>query len=486
MVYNDVILMLPRSLAFVDIETTGSSPFVDRAIEIGIVRVDDGVVREFSTLLDPGVPISPFITGLTGIDARAVEEAPSFYEMKDVIAEYLEGALFVAHNARFDFGFLKQEFKRFEMPFTPKQLCTVKLSRRIFPSFLKHDLSTIIERFGFECDARHRALGDAKVVWDFYRHLLETQPMEKLVEVVGELSRRPTLPPRLAKKYMDKLPEAPGVYVFYDKGTTPLYIGKSINVRDRVLSHFSSDYTSAHKLELVSLIESIDVHPTGGDLSAQLLESEMIKSYQPLFNRQLRYVRKITLLKKVVTPEGYFGCEIVERDHIDMSEIDDVLGVFRSKKQIREFLSECVKEYSLCQKFLGLEKTHSGCFAYQLGWCRGACIGKEAAVRYNMRFTEAFSMRRIKSWPFAGPVTICESHGDVSSTFLVDKWCVLGRVDSKVLNSESENIDVFSGLRGKDVYFDYDAYKILLRYMSSHHHLIRPYKFSGTAAEYLT
>lgn len=95
-------------------------------------------------------------------------------------------------------------------------------------------------------------------------------------------------------------------------------------------------------------------------------------------------------------------------------------------------------------------------------------------------------MRRIKSWPFAGPVTICESHGDVSSTFLVDKWCVLGRVDSKVLNSESENIDVFSGLRGKDVYFDYDAYKILLRYMSSHHHLIRPYKFSGTAAEYLT
>jgi len=475
--------MLPKSLAFVDIETTGSSPFADRAIEVGIVRVDEGRVREFSTLLDPGIPVSPFIQDLTGIDGRELEDAPSFYEVKDEIASLIDGALFVAHNARFDFGFLKHEFKRYDMSFSPKQLCTVKLSRRLFPQYRKHDLSSIIERFQFECAARHRALGDAKVLWDFYNLVLKEHSSDIIKSTIEELTRKPSLPPRLAKKYLESLPEAPGVYAFYDKGNTPLYIGKSVNVRERIMSHFANDYTSARQLEMVSLIEHIEVYPTAGDLFAQLLESEMIKSYQPLFNRQLRYARKVVVLKKVESEDGYFSCDAREVDSIDVADIDDILGIFRSKKQIKDFLSNIVQEHSLCQKYLGLEKTKGACFARHLGWCRGACTKDENPLFYNTRFTEAFSARRIKSWPFSGPVAISETFGDLTSTLIVDKWCVLKNIESKVSANFYEDV---SEISGSDMYFDYDAYKILLRYMANHHHLIKPFSFSGSLSEYLT
>ncbi len=462
-------------LAFVDIETTGASPLVDRAIEIGIVRVEGENVREFSTLLDPDLPLPPFISELTGIDARALASAPSFYEVKDEVAELLEGCLFVAHNARFDFAFLKHEFKRYDMPFSPKQLCTVKLSRKLFPSFRKHDLSSIIERYNIECSARHRALDDARVLWDFYKIACQVHSEGVVLSAVDTISKRPSLPPRLAKKYIDSLPEAPGVYVFYDRGVTPLYIGKSVNVRDRVLSHFANDYNSAREMELTSLVESIDVHPTAGDLAAQLLESRMVKESQPLFNRQLRYTRKIVHLKKVVTPEGYFSCEILETDRIDASEIDDVLGVFRSKKQIRDFLSEIVRENSLCQKYLGLDKTNGACFAHQLGWCRGACKNVEKPISYNMRFSEAFSKRRIKSWPFAGPVIITESFESRENVLIVDRWCIIANVDGRMQDVEWENIACKTESNKQDsLYFDYDAYKILLRYVNAHPHVMKP------------
>ena len=478
---------MTRPLAFVDIETTGSSPLVDRAIEIGIVRVEGKNVEEFSTLLDPDLPLPPFISDLTGIDPRSLESAPSFYEMKDEIAQLLSGCLFVAHNARFDYGFLKNEFKRYDMPFSPKQLCTVKLSRKLFPSYQKHDLSTIIERYNIECSARHRALDDARVLWEFYQIACQMHSEGVVLSAVESLSKRPSLPPRLAKKYIDNLPEAPGVYVFYDRGTTPLYIGKSVNVRDRVLSHFANDYNSARELELTSAVEAIEVLPTAGDLSAQLLESRMIKESQPLFNRQLRYARKIVLLKKVVTDEGYFSCEIVETDHIESGALEDVLGVFRSKKQIRDFLSECVKEYSLCQKYLGLEKTSGACFAHQLGWCRGACKGFEKPIAYNMRFTEAFSKRKIKSWPFAGPVVITESFENIENVLVVDKWCIVQNTELKAKSCDlGYSLDEVAIAKQNDLYFDYDAYRILLRYVSAHPHVMKPLPSSVKMIDYIT
>lgn len=173
--------MFNRSLAIVDVETTGGNPFFNRVVEIGILRVEKGeVVRTYQTLVNPGRPIPEFITEITGIRDQDVANAPSFEQVKDEVLELFEDAIFVAHNSSFDYGFLRAEFERHERAFTMEQLCTVRLSRLLFSRFKHHNLSALIDRFNFECLNRHRALDDAKVLWDFLQMLPEKFPQEQI------------------------------------------------------------------------------------------------------------------------------------------------------------------------------------------------------------------------------------------------------------------------------------------------------------------
>ena len=161
------------TLAFVDLETTGTTAATDAITEIGIVRIEcdpDGVaaprVTEWSTLVNPGVPIPPEIQALTGITNAMVRDAPPFARVADEVAARTADALFVAHNARFDYGFLKHAFARQQRAFSARVLCTVRLSRRLFPDEPRHNLDSVIARHGLAIDGRHRALGDARVLWD--------------------------------------------------------------------------------------------------------------------------------------------------------------------------------------------------------------------------------------------------------------------------------------------------------------------------------
>ena len=177
----------------VDVETTGGSPFLNRIIEVGLVRVEHGeVVNRFSTLVNPGVPIPEFITKLTGIESKDVLAAPTFEEIKDELSGYFEGSVFVAHNAVFDYAFLQKEFGRLGYGFTLDTLCTVKLSRAFYPEEKHHNLSAIIERFSFVCERRHRALDDALVLWDFMQLLQARFPAPEVTSVMERLigSRR--------------------------------------------------------------------------------------------------------------------------------------------------------------------------------------------------------------------------------------------------------------------------------------------------------
>src|SRR5712692_5447825 len=171
--------MFAPAIAFVDLETTGASPTGDRVTEIGIVRVADGdFVDEWSTLVNPECSIPEDIRILTGITNEMVRDKPTFAELRREVHERLDGHVFVAHNARFDYGFLKNEFRRFDMAFTADVLCTVRLSRRLYPEAPGHSLDAIIARHGLH-DAvagnaesrtgRHSALGDARVLWSFVR-----------------------------------------------------------------------------------------------------------------------------------------------------------------------------------------------------------------------------------------------------------------------------------------------------------------------------
>lgn len=173
--------MLDRIFTIVDVETTGASPLLGRIIEIGLLRVEHGeVVSTYKTLINPGQPIPEFITGMTGIRDIDLLGAPTFEEIADTLLEYFEGATFVAHNAAFDYAFLRAEFKRLGYGFTLPRLCTVRLSRAVYPEHKRHNLSLLIERHGFVCQSRHRAFDDAEVLWQFLQMLNKTLPLEDL------------------------------------------------------------------------------------------------------------------------------------------------------------------------------------------------------------------------------------------------------------------------------------------------------------------
>jgi DNA polymerase-3 subunit epsilon len=278
---------LPEKIVFVDLETTGATARVDRITEIGIVEVDASGVREWSCLVNPETPISTFIERLTGISNAMVAAAPTFAELADEVRGRLEGRLFVAHNARFDYGFLKNEFRRAGLDFRATVLCTVKLSRRLFPQHHKHSLDALIERHGLAVGSgqRHRALGDAQLIHQFWRQLHDLVAPDELDAVLKALLARPRLPPQLDASILDDLPEAPGVYLFYGENELPLYIGKSKDIRKRVLAHFAADHSSSKKMDLVAQVRRIDWMETAGDIGAQLREAALIKRLQPTHNR---------------------------------------------------------------------------------------------------------------------------------------------------------------------------------------------------------
>ncbi len=452
--------MLPEPICFIDLETTGASFNYDRVIEVGIIRVENGkVVKTLNTLVNPGVTLSLDIELLTGIKSVQLENAPSFYQIKDDVLEILNGAVFAAHNARFDYAFLKYEFKHQDITFSAKCLCTVKLSRKLYPEFPRHNLDALIERFGFKCKNRHRAYDDAAVLWEFYKMAQKKFEATIFLDSIQKVMKRPSLPSKLSEEQLNNLPESPGVYIFYGVNGLPLYIGKSINIRDRVLSHFSADTESQKEMSIAQQIESIETIVTNSELGALLKESELIKKMQPLYNRVLRQKTKILVLVKKQTLFGeYSQVELIQKEAIGADESDSVLAVFKNKKSAKDFLIDVTKNYQLCEKLLGTEKGNGACFAYRLGKCLGACVEKESSLKYNLRFEEAFYNSKIKQWPFAGPILIQDGAGSEKDCFVVDKWCFLGS-----LNKE----DDLSEFKFEEMNFDLDTYKILKRYLLS-------------------
>lgn len=444
---------LPSNLTFVDIETTGGSVNRDRIIEIGILQVrDNKLEKTFETFLNPDRPLPDEIQLLTGITPADLERAPSFFDIKDELTQYFDDAVFVAHNARFDYGFLKQEFLRFGQKFSPKQLCTVKLSRLLFPKHRHHNLDSIIERFQFTIENRHRALSDAKILWDFYNKIQTLLPLEKITTTISQILKKPNIPPGLKNFKTSDLPESPGVYIFYGLNAQPLYVGKSKNIRDRVLSHFSLSSGDSSEMKIYNTVESIEFIQTAGELGALLKESEQIKKLMPLYNRLLRYKQKMVFAKKVDV-EGIFTVKMEETDFVDPGALEDIMGIYKTKRAATEALVNLAREHNLCDKFLGLEKTQGTCFNYRLGKCSGICNGKEKPIKYNLRFIEAFLNSRIKSWPYKGPILISEAdpQSEKQEQFLIHNWCIIQKQD------DDQNLE--------DLEFDYDIYKILKRFL---------------------
>jgi DNA polymerase III subunit epsilon len=446
-----------ENLVFVDLETTGGNAAHHRITEIGIVRVANGaVIEEWSSLVNPGCEIPSYIVAFTGISDEMVAAAPRFDALAATVFDKLRGAVFVAHNARFDYSFLCAEFRRVGMHFAATALCTVKLSRRLFPQYARHNLDAVMQRHDLACNARHRALGDALVLRDFWFKLRLEIPAAVFAaaqaqSVLGVIKLPEQLPPELA----DELPEGPGVYRFFGADDVLLYIGRSNSLRSRVLVQLGEQHPGLRDRQLAAQVRRVDWRRTAGELGAVLLEAEWMKTQQPLYNRHLSRSSEAVTLRLAADHLG-----LVEMQRIDAlapADLADSFGVFHSTKDARKALTDIARARELCLKVLGLEQSEGSCFALQVGKCRGACTGKEPLLLHQMRVQMALSALKIKRWPFPGRVGLRE--GD--EIHVLDHWTYLGTARCE------EELAALSA-READFAFDVDVYKVLVRYFSSH------------------
>ena len=418
------------SLAFVDLETTGTRAARDRITEIGIVRVDavpdEGVPRvtEWSSLVNPGTDIPAAIVALTGITDAMIAEAPTFASLSREITALLDGCLFVAHNARFDYGFLKHEFARLERSFTARVLCTVKLSRRLFPDAQAHHLDALIERHHLAIADRHRALADAQAIWAFVQTLYRDFHDDIVEAAVKEALRIASLPPQLPQDALDELPEGPGVYLFYGENALPLYIGKSVNIRDRVAAHFSGDWRSETDLRLSQEIRRVEFEPTAGEFGALLREALLVKDRMPHHNRALRRKTEAGVLMLANDAPVF-----VRADAIEPRELAGSFGPFSSRQTAREALRALAAEHRLCLRRLGLDRRRSGpCFRRQIKRCNGFCEGVEDIAVHDARLAHALVRFAIPAWPRAGPALFREHSllAERTEVHMLQDWCWLG------------------------------------------------------------
>ena len=438
-------------LAFVDLETTGATASLDRITEIGIILVDESGVQEWSSLVNPETRISGFTESLSGISNEMVANEPRFCDLANRVYKMLEGRILVAHNARFDYAFLKQSFMREGIDFSAKTLCTVKLSRRLYPGYSKHNLDTLIERHGLKVSGRHRALADAQLIHQFWDKIQATIPQETIQSALKALLGRPSTPMHIDLTMIDGLPEAPGVYLFYGENDLPLYVGKSVNIRQRVMSHFTADVTSAKEMSLSQQVRRIEHIRTGGEIGALLQEAALVKKLQPTHNRQLRRNNELCSIQLKEASEG-LKVHVAYANALDFATTSNLYGLFKSKREALKALTEIAGEHNLCKAIIGLEKVKVGspCFGRQLKKCRGACIGDEARLAHDARLMAGLGKLKIRTWPFDGPAYIKEGE----EMLLIENWAYLG-------SARSEE-DIWNLMNGRDACFNRDTYKILL------------------------
>tara|TARA_R110000850_G_scaffold36032_11_gene95623 strand:- start:1224 stop:2669 length:1446 start_codon:yes stop_codon:yes gene_type:complete len=423
---------LDRPLAIVDIETTGGSVTRDRITEIGIIEVDEQGVREWSTLINPQIHIPRSIQGLTGITDEMVADAPRFEQVAKEIVTRLQGKTFVAHNVRFDYGFLRNAFAELGYPLSLELLCTVKLSRALYPEHKRHSLEIIIQRFGIAVDARHRALADARATFQFLSAAAAAKPADTFMAAVQVQTRRPSLPPGLEPDIIEQLPTGPGVYYFYGDNENLLYVGKSVNIKTRVLSHFSGDRASAKAMAMCQQIRDIKAHSTTGELSALLHEAQEIKKHQPLYNRRLRRLSTLYTIQLQEDETGLLRPDII--DAREATRSSRMYGLFAAQKKAREALIQLGKEYGLCDHVVVTPKpVKSACMSRQLQRCKGLCTGEWSVLQHNTALMDALGKEALKAWPYSGPVALVEQQNPhdnepAYTVFVLDNWCVLASV----------------------------------------------------------
>ncbi|MEI8169256.1 MAG: exonuclease domain-containing protein [Rhodoferax sp.] len=452
--------MLP-CYVLLDLETTGGNPVHDRITEIAAVRIEGGQeVARWSTLVNPGTAISSFIQNLTGISNAMVADAPGFEEVAPRLLEILKGAVLVAHNVRFDHGFLLNEYSRLEQALRVKTLCTVRLSRLLYPQHKSHGLDAIMQRHDLKTSARHRAMGDVEMVLAWLGIAAQELGAEQVKQHAQTLLQGSAALPPLLETPVDQIPESAGVYLFFGEGPLPLYIGKSIKLRSRVMSHFQAASREPREMRIAQEVRRIEWVETAGELGALLLEARLVKDKQPVYNRQLRRERTLCAWQLDANPLARPLLTLVRSDDLQPSQFGRMYGVYRSKNQAISSLRELADKHALCLHALGLESGKGRCFAHQIGRCKGVCCGEEKPELHYLRLQLALAEQKLQVWPHAGKVGLREHNPQTGRTDLhiFDQWCHLATVQD-----EAELEDALTS--NSSLAFDLDTYRLLLKHL---------------------
>lgn len=332
-----------KHFAIVDIETTGSHAAGARITEIAIL-IHNGkkVIEEYQSLVNPDCPIPYAIQTLTGIDNEMVADAPYFSDIAEDVYHLLQGKVFVAHNVNFDYSFIHRELKQAEYEWEAPKLCTVRLSRKLLPGFSSYSLGNLCRQVGIPLSDRHRAMGDVRATSILFDKLLDADSETGLITKSLQEKRQHKLPTQLSQAQVDKLPETAGVYTFKDSKGKIIYVGKAVNLKKRVLSHFSGNSSSLRRQEFINDIAHIDFLESGTELMALLMECQLIKKHWPIHNQaQKKYEPKFTLFH-YEDMRGYSRLAISK-----VSALIKGVQYFENATNANQFLNKLISTYQI-------------------------------------------------------------------------------------------------------------------------------------------
>ena len=375
----------------IDLETTGGSPGLNAITEIGAIKVQGGqILGEFQTLVNPGVPLPPFITVLTGITEAMLLPAPTIQQVFPQLLEFLGNpadTVIVAHNAQFDLSFLKSAANKLEFIWPKFQvLDTVKIARHTLnrEEVRNFKLATLAEFFKAETTPNHRALDDVRATVSVLHGLIERLGSFNIftLEELKDFSNRVTKAQAAKKHLAANLPAAPGVYIFRDAKGEPLYVGTSKNLRSRVRTYFTAGEVRKRIREMISITESIDCIITPTALEAQVRELRLIQGAQPRYNRRSRFPERVAWLK--LTDENFPRLTISKGAPIDPSgtigPISGGAAIELAMAAVHEHLPLRQCKPKITDKSI---KTASPCILFEINKCGAPCIGNQSLASYT-------------------------------------------------------------------------------------------------------
>ena len=364
--------------AILDIETTGGQFNEEGITEIAIYKFDGHeIVDQFISLVNPEIPIQPFVIKLTGINNAMLRTAPKFFEVAKRIIEMTNDCILVAHNASFDYRILKTEFKRLGYDFHQKTLCTVELSKKLLPEQQSHSLGKLVRALGIPMADRHRASGDALATVKLFKLLLDKDVEKVILKELVKTNIEKGISPKLLD-IIDNLPSKTGNYYIHREDGKIIFIGCSKNIRKRVNQHFTGITTTAKKIQ--NEVYTVTYEETGSELIALLKEKEEININKPIYNRMSRKINLGWAIYAEKDVNGYINLKLQKADG-RKKEITS----FSNEKEGQNALFKITTAYNLCQKLTGLYNTKTECFQHSINQCDGACAGKITAVEYNAR-----------------------------------------------------------------------------------------------------